>query len=157
MSFEEPKFVDKSSSQVSTPDSSSSRSGATQICGFEVAPISLPKVAVHRRVNSGELAVKGTSLLSRQLRSPASSSEECSPSPRLRIRTPRRRLSKELAEDFASQHGAMQEEEAWRSESARAPHSKPAAVVGRRPMETESSPRLTTVDTPVGTILIHSL
>ena len=106
MSVEEIKSDVSSQSLVSSPTSPTTtnttswnrgkqmNAASTQICGFQVLEALRPK----HFFKPGELSVKGSSLLSRQLRSPASSeaSEESSETPRgpvlPRIRTPRRRF-----------------------------------------------------------------
>ena len=139
MSFEEDKR--DVSSQVSTPDSTAS----TQICGFEVNRSSRPGTGTgaHRRVHSGELlTVKGSSLLSRQLRSPASSSDESPTTPKLRIRTPRRRLSKKVV---------SRDDEAPGSGGVRM-LGKPAAR-GKMNLEGQET-AVDTMDAPFGTAFI---
>ncbi|QDZ22067.1 hypothetical protein HOP50_06g46090 [Chloropicon primus] len=160
MSFEEYKGETRASSQVSTPDSS--RSGAsTQICGFEVALApSGPSGVVHRRVNSGELSAKGTSLLSRQLNSRGSSEDETSPSPKLRIRTPRRRLdSHHLRDDVAPGSGRAgdRNKEVGRNRTALTLDQDMVDVDGMEVKDMKDRESGSMVDAPVGHILIHSL
>lgn len=129
MSFEE--YKSDVSSERSTPDSHGSRGKengvSTQICGFEVSRASRPAIRLFKQ---SELSVKGSSLLSRQLWSPASSSDASSSDegPKLpRIRTPRRKLhSTGPKDEFAKELRGQKK-------------------------------RMETIDGPVGAILITSL